>query len=220
MNLQLPPERTLNDPDQMVDSILSAPVTGRPPAPFRTWALVAAVSAVVVGGAIGLHGRASAPTPVLGTPAVTARPSQPVPSAPQRVTPSRPPEVEGATVRLDHLDATLSRAGQLRVNGRLSDEYTIDVVTCVHSLPSGSGTRLVSLRADSWSLSTTTGRVTTSVGIRRPVPLPTTYPDEASARLGACVRGVIPFQVDHRSRVVTVDYRSTLGDRASWTTKP
>lgn len=221
MTLQLPPERTLDDPDRMVESILSAPVRGRRPSAPRTWALVAAGTAVVVGSAIGLHGRASAPTSVLGTPAVTVSASQPVQPAPQQVTPSRTPEVvvEGATVRLAHVDVTLTRAGQLRVDGRLSDEYTIDVVTCVRSLPPGTGRRLVPLRADSWSLSTTTGRVNTSVAIRRPVPLTTTYPEEDSARVGGCVRGVIPFQLDSGSRVITVDYRSTSGDRVSWTPK-
>lgn len=230
MNLQLPPERTLDHPDQMLDRILTEPPATRRPVSRIGWVVGLAAALAVITTAIGLHQRVDATGDVATGPVISASPFSPSASghptfplpAPTQAPKHQPRPVltphgaVGEKYTFPHLTVTLRNAGQLSANGTAVDEYTLLVTTCVTSAPRGAANQRVRLREADWTVTTTSGVVTIDDPIRTPLPLPVTYPGTGDYRVGRCVSGTIPFGVDHRSTVTAVNYHNSLGDQASW----
>jgi hypothetical protein len=216
VKLQLPPQRTLADPDGHVDRILrdARSARSKPRTRARVLGLVVAAATVLIAVPIGVTALRPDPAQVGGPPYVTATP-QPPPTA--HPTASGPPVAVrvGSAVTFPRLVVTLSSAGQLSVNTVAIDEYTITVTTCVRK-SSSANAEPVRLDEDSWTVNTSSGTITTKHPIRTPVPLPATYPATGSYRAGRCVSGVIPFGVNRADPVRSIQYSNAFGDHASW----
>jgi len=213
VNVQLPPERELHEPNRMVGRILEQ-TRHDPP---RRWLRIMPAMSFAVGAATTITAlalgimTASPDRPEVGQPpSATATPQPPSPAMPQATT------AVGTTVTFPDLAVTVHSANQIRVNNRPADEYTIFVTTCLRRLPSGTSADRARLRAKSFTLNTDSATITIEEPIPSPVPLPTTYPADGNYKVGQCVSGVIPFGVDHRSTVVSIDYADSFGDATSW----
>jgi hypothetical protein len=234
MNLQLPTERQLPEPEQMVDRILAEAPAGarRGRNRYGLYLGVAAAAAITVtASVVGISALRQDRPELGGAPHISASP-QPADSAsptvghstPLHPTATQPTDTQavgtqavGTTVTFRDLAVTVRSAGAVQVNNVPVDEYTIVVTTCVRRLPPGSRAGRVELKEDSFSLRTGTRIITTDdpFGVR--VPTPVTYPQQGSYAVGQCASGVIPFGVDHKVTVTSIDYADSFGDRASWT---
>ena len=95
------------------------------------------------------------------------------------------------------------------------DVYAILVETCVRSLPPNASSDLP-LSRTSWTLSTSSGTVTTDAPITDPITLPSAYPREGRYGIGDCASGWIPFAVTSDTAVLGISYRDSLGANITW----
>jgi hypothetical protein len=115
----------------------------------------------------------------------------------------------GVRVQAPYLDLTASGT----MTG--GDVYAILVETCVRTLPPNASSDLP-LSRTSWTLSTSTGTVTTDAPITDPISLPSTYPREGRYGVGDCASGWIPFAVTPDTAVLAISYRDSLGANITW----
>jgi hypothetical protein len=115
----------------------------------------------------------------------------------------------GVRVHAPYLDLTASGT----MTG--GDVYAILVETCVRSLPPNASSDLP-LSRSSWTLSTSSGTVTTDAPITDPITLPSTYPSEGRYGIGDCASGWIPFGVPTDTAVLAISYRDSLGANVTW----
>jgi hypothetical protein len=115
----------------------------------------------------------------------------------------------GVRVHAPYLDLTASGT----MTG--GDVYAILVETCVRSLPPNASSDLP-LSRSSWTLSTSSGTVTTDAPITDPITLPSTYPSEGRYGIGDCASGWIPFAVPTDTAVLAISYRDSLGANVTW----
>ena len=115
----------------------------------------------------------------------------------------------GVRVHAPYLDLTASGT----MTG--GDVYAILVETCVRSLPPNASSDLP-LSRSSWTLSTSSGTVTTDAPITDPITLPSPYPSEGRYGIGDCASGWIPFAVPTDTAVLAISYRDSLGANVTW----
>ena len=99
----------------------------------------------------------------------------------------------GVRVHAPYLDLTASGT----MTG--GDVYAILVETCVRSLPPNASSDLP-LSRSSWTLSTSSGTVTTDAPITDPITLPSTYPSEGRYGIGDCASRMDSFCGPNRHR--------------------
>ena len=219
MPLQLPPQRSLPDPDRMLHEILSdvgpeetggRDRTGRILAGIAVAAVAVGVTAVAVPLAIHRHtttvAAPTSPTVLAGS----ADPSSTVHPTPMQL---NPPLAVGQTASLDHVSVTVAKIDRSPSFGIL-----VQARVCVRSLPTDEVAVHVSWTP--WSVSTPPDRL--SHAELRPGPpgsglLTEEFPDPTSLRVGQCASGWIPFNADEHSASVTVNYTDDLGNTAVWT---
>ena len=231
MNLQLPPERPLPQPDRMVEDILrSQPARAGSPVARRAW-LALAAAAVLVGVAAGVlvsqravlgPGPVGVPSPVsTGTVPVTKTPTPGPPSAAPRSSTS--PSRRSASVP-DRSEARLRTLGETAVFANFEvtvtqvrsyvDRTAARAKVCVRALPPDPTGDTTRVSIDPWALVAGEG----GRAARRPAsPSVSDYPVEAYLRVGQCVEGWIEFAAPPRDAPVrSVRYENSLGDRADW----
>ena len=229
MNLQLPPERPLPQPDRMVDDILrSQPARAATLVARRAW-LALAAAAVLVGVVAGVGvsqrtvlgpGPVGVPSPVsTGTVPVTETPGPPSAVPRSSTSPS------GRSVSVpDPSEARLRTLGETAVFANFEvtvtqvrsyvDRTAARAKVCVRALPPDPTGETTRVSIDPWAL------VAGEVGrpARRPAsPSVSDYPVEAYLRVGQCVEGWIEFSAPPWDAPVrSVRYENSLGDRAEW----
>jgi hypothetical protein len=232
VTLQLPPERRLDHPERMIDTIL-AEVGGTEPARVtslgrarRTRYLLATLAAAAVGvvGVVGVdlvgrgqHDRAADP-PSLTAAAPTPSPSVIVPGPAPTADPSRTGARQGRPA-IVAVGAPVTFAYlTVSVNGVIAAgrEYAVQVTTCVTKLPPGTPRTGLRLSREPWRLETDHGQVSINDPLTDVYPLPTTYPQEGRFHVGDCVRGFIPFGISRGAVVNAIRYDNSLGDHAVW----
>ncbi len=218
MPLQLPPQRSVPDPDRMLREVLSDVEpeqagrgrTGRVLAGVAVAAVAVGVTAVAV--PLAIHRQTTtvaAPTsPTVA--ATSAEPSSTVHPTPMQ--PDRPLAV-GQTASLDHLTVTVTKIDRSPAFGIL-----VRARVCVRSLPKDEVDIHVSWTP--WSVTTPPDRHSYAE-LRPGLPgsglLTDTFPDGRNLRVAQCAEGWIPFNADEHTASVTVNYADDLGNKAVWT---
>jgi hypothetical protein len=240
VNLQLPPARRLPNADRMVDEIIRADRDQQPtPVRRRPWLAVAA-AAVVAGVAVGVlttvrgplfQGPVGVPTSQPATPQTTPMPTPtptpfptptptptPMPTAPPTSPPVSSTEQPGGplalgeTAAFENFEVTVTRVGSY------VDRSTAWARVCVRKLPPDPTGQTTRVSIDPWAI--VVGE--RSLAARKPgEPSPSDYPLETFLRVGECVQGWIEFPaVPEGSRLRSVRYENSLGDRAEWDAVP
>lgn len=122
----------------------------------------------------------------------------------------------GSTKRFSHFAVTVTKT---RID---KDRYWAGayVKTCVTSRPTGDRGK-IRVSVAPWTLSTTQGVVTANLIIQEGAPnFPgREYPWSTKISVGSCARGWVYFPMaffPEHWKITQVDYRNSLGDRASW----
>lgn len=228
MNLQLPPERPLPNPDRMVDQILdtererlTAPARR---GPWLALAAAAALAGIVVGvlltnggplgrGPVGLPPTVNRSASPVATP-TASRVVTPVPRpTPVATTPSSSPLTGGSlalgeTAVFEHFEVTVAQVDSY------VDRSAAEVKVCVRSLPPDPTGDTTRVSIDPWRVLAGP----TELPARAPRrPSPADYPVETFLRVGECAEGTIEFPApDPGLRLRAVRYLNFLGDRAEW----
>jgi hypothetical protein len=167
VNIQLPPERELQEPLRTVDRILEQTRHAAPPRRLRIRPAVSvavAAAITVTAGVLGIRAASPDRAEVGRAPGVTAMPQPPTAAKPPART------SVGATVTFPDLAVTVHTANQIKVNSRSADEYTIFVTTCLRRPPSGGSADRVRLMADFFTLNTGAATITIDDPITTPLP--------------------------------------------------
>lgn len=219
MTLELPPERRLPNPDQMVERILTEETggtLGTEGRRVRTIAGVLAVAAAVVLAVVGIRVIGSRDPGVTATPAPPPATAAPVPTgsgAPQPI--DRPTATThlqlGQSVTFPQFTVTVVSADLASAQGLL-----VHARVCVRRLPpdpQGDATRI---SWDPWAV--TTGAATYSPRLADPKRAPTDlFPPDRTWQVGRCAAGVIPFADVSAARPgSTIRYANSLGNVAVW----
>ena len=236
MTLQLPPERRLDRPDRMIETILTEADAADPTGASgvstlgrtrRTRYLWAALAAAVVGvvGVVGVtvvgrgqHERVASP-PSLTAAVPSPSPSVLLPStAPSaRVTglsiASRPVIVSvGTPVTFANFTVTVDQLQWTAGQGLL-----VQAEVCVRQLPdqptNGDSTRI---SWAPWTVNSSTATFPSRVadGSHPPADL---FPSQGLYRIGDCARGWLPFaDAPETADLSAISYRNELGDQAIW----
>lgn len=217
MPLQLPPQRSLPDPDRMLREILAdaEPVTTRPRRRSRTVALVAVAATAVAVTAIGLPLAVHRQTTTVVTGPLIRTPT-PDPSSTLHPTPMQPnlDLAVGQTASLDHVSVTVTKIDHSPALG-----IVVGARVCVRSVPKDEVDIHVSWTP--WSVTTPPDRHS-NAELRPPPPgygllNGQAFPDGTNLRVGQCADGWIPFNADEHSASVTVTYADDHGNTAVWT---
>lgn len=96
--------------------------------------------------------------------------------------------------------------------------YVVKLKVCVNHLPPGSSHGKTRISWDPWTITTNHGSQHPSV--QEDAPLPTFPRNNQSAgrfAVGECATGYLPFfSVKLNDTITSIDYRNSLGDKASW----
>jgi hypothetical protein len=217
MPLQLPPQRSLPDPDRMLHDIVSdlgSKETDR----GRTRRVLAgvAVAAVAVGVtavAVPLVIHRQNATVVAGPSSPTSSVASATPQHSTRPTPgSRPYK---STAVFNRLTVTVTA-----VDRSVSYGILVRARVCAVPVPTASNDKGVRVSWASWSVTTPPDRHSTPelrAGPPGAPPLTEEFPDGVDLLGGQCAQGWIPFNADEHAASVTVEYHNDMGDRAVWT---
>lgn len=221
MPLQLPPQRSVPDPDRMLREVLSDVEpeqagrgrTGRVLAGVAVAAVAVGVTAVAV--PLAIHRQTTtvaAPT----SPTVAATSAEP--SSTDHPTPMQlnQPLAVGQTASLNHVAVTVTKIDRSPAFGIL-----VRARVCVPSLrPEARGHVTARISWEPWSVTTPPDR--RSPAELRPGPpgsgvLADEFPNGTNLGAGRCAEGWIPFNADEHTASVTVNYADDLGNKAVWT---
>ena len=219
MPVQLPPLRSLPDPDRMLHEILTATADGDPAAPPRRQTRVAravliaaaAVAVTAVAVPVVLQQRRDTITAVPSPSAVAPTLPGPPAASPTPRHPTTGHLALGTTATLDQVNVTVSEVSHSPSFGIL-----IKAEVCVRALPHAASATRVSWAP--WTILDTQGTTTASLrqgppGIDEPRNL---FPREQLLHVGQCTSGWIPFDADEHGSVAAVLYADGLGGTAAW----
>lgn len=208
MTLQLPPSRTLPEPDRMLEAILTTPAPSQSVA-NRRWSgpiLVAAVLVLIALAVIAFRPPPSevaepvatptAPSSVRSTPAAGPGPTSPPTGGPTL----RP----GATAHFDDVDVTVVDVRTGEHGGTF-----VNAEVCLRNAPEQTS----QLGWDAWTITGSSRAVGPDARAVSEALRPV-YPPQSSLAVGDCARGWVPFSVNRNS----ISYRDRSGRTATWET--
>jgi hypothetical protein len=211
MNLQLPPERKLPDPDRMLDEILTETEPSqldlkRPSARGKVvWisGLATAAAVAITVAAIGVAGTLADRKPDVAT-TVAPSPSVSSPSASAGKVPL------GTAVTFDHFTVTVSTIR------RSTQGVEVEATVCVRTLPPNPTGQTTRISWDPWTVAT--GEHTYPARSADPShPAKGAFPTESFRKAGQCAAGWLAFaDVPAQESVSSVLYANSLGDAAVW----
>ena len=226
MPVQLPPLRTLPDPEAMLQRILDEERTTRDQdragladrrrlrhRALTSGLLVAAAGIAVASVAVpvALH-RADTTAASPSSNAEVSTPAPPTPRPSSSLHPTTGRLVLGSSADLEHVRVTVDKIEYSPSYGVL-----VDVEVCLRSLPPDRRGDTAEVSWRHWTLVNGEGR--SPAELRQGPPggePPPLFPRQRSLEVGQCARGWIPFSADEHSRVSAVLYADSLGDTAAW----
>jgi hypothetical protein len=93
--------------------------------------------------------------------------------------------------------------------------YGVKIKTCVASLPADK--KSIHVGWDQWSLSTDQGAIPMAIAQEGVSPWSPVYPEAKRLKKGECIAAWLPFAAHDDVRVRKINYRSSTGDKVSWT---
>lgn len=212
-NLELPPERRLEDKTARVDRILQEASTT--PAPGRSrqgWYALAAAIAVIVGVlGLGLVLRPGGPD-VAGPP---PPPSSPTDSPVTSPTPTRSDEPEllrvGQSTELEFFTFTLLDTRQT------SAGFAAEIRVCLTGTPPNYASDSIPIGWYAWRAVTERNSYQANVEDLSDPAFQPVYPSGRRFAVGECVEGWLPFEaIGAAERVTELRYSNDYGGEARW----